>query len=84
MRTPAWTLSNLEEHVAGPVALDERDQFGHVRHMRVSVHDVLHRALREECAQLAPQATPLLAGQALGPDVQPAVRQAALHPWVPR
>lgn len=51
--------------------------------MWVSVHDLFHRALWEECAQLAPQATPLLSGQAPGPAVQPVVTHAALHPGVP-
>lgn len=63
--------------VAVPVALHERRQFGHVWNMRVSIHDLLHHALREECAQLAPQALPLLTGRALGP------REAALRPQVP-
>ena len=51
--------------------------------MWVSIHDLLHRALREERAQLAPQALPLLAGRALVPAAQPGVREAVLHPRVP-
>jgi len=41
----------------------------------VIIHDLLHRALREEGAQLTPQALPLLARRVLG---------SALHPRVPR
>lgn len=73
-KTKKKSLSNLEGDVTGPVALDERDQFRHVCDVWVSIHDLLHHALREEGAQLAPQALPLLAGRTLG---------SALHPWVP-
>lgn len=52
--------------------------------MWVSVHDLLHHALGEQSGQLAPQALPLLAGWTLGPAAQPGIREAPLHPRVPR
>lgn len=70
--------------MAGPVALDESNQFGHVRDVWVSIHDLVHRALREEGAQLTPQALPLLAGRALGLAAHPAIRKTALPPRVLR
>lgn len=51
--------------------------------MRVSIHDLLHRALRVERAQQDPLALPLLAGWALVPAAQPGVRETVLHPRVP-
>lgn len=51
--------------------------------MWVGVHEVLHRALREQRAQLAPQAVPLLAGQTLGAAGGPAVRATPVQPRVP-
>lgn len=50
--------------------------------MRVSVHDLLHCALGEEGAQLAPQALPLLTGWTFSLATHPGTRGAALPPMV--
>lgn len=73
---------NLVGDVAGPVCLHERNQSRHVWDVWVSIHDLLHRALGEEGAQLAPQALPLLDGRALSLATHLGIRETALHPWV--